>query len=74
MSRFEITVESGSIQNSYLAGRSSDLTLFREEGRSEEVYSEPSQTSKMDRFAKIVNRFQPLSIFCKTLHRRCLTG
>ena len=30
-----------------------------------EVYSEPGQTSKMDRFAKIFNGFQPITIFAK---------
>ena len=28
-----------------------------------EAYSEPFQTYKMERFAKIVNNFQPLTIF-----------
>ena len=112
MSCFEITIENGSIQNSYitvqkmkfsvkdffskcdqirrklliwshllkkslmkilhflcsvynLVDRSRDLTLFREEGRSEELYSQPCQTSKMERFGKIVNRFQRLTIFTK---------
>ena len=30
-----------------------------------EAHSEPSQTYKMERFAKIVNGFQPLPIFAK---------
>ena len=30
-----------------------------------EVYSEPCQTSKMKRVVKIVNAFQPLTIFTK---------
>ena len=30
-----------------------------------EVYSEPCQTSKIEHFVKIVNDFQPLSIFAK---------
>ena len=30
-----------------------------------EVFSEPFQTSKIDGFAKIVNGFQPLTIFAK---------
>ena len=30
-----------------------------------EVYSEPCQTSKIEHFVKIVNDFQPLSIFVK---------
>ena len=30
-----------------------------------EVYSEPSQISKMTRFAKMVNGFQPFTIFAK---------
>ena len=29
------------------------------------AYSEPCQTSKMERFAKIVNRFHPLTFFGK---------
>ena len=32
---------------------------------SSEVYSELSQTSKMKRFAKVVNGFQPVIIFTK---------
>ena len=30
-----------------------------------EAYSEPYQLSKMERFAKIINGFQPLTIFAK---------
>ena len=30
-----------------------------------EAYSEPCQTSKMERFAKIINSFQPLTTFAK---------
>ena len=30
-----------------------------------EVYLEPCHTSKMDRFAKIVNSYKPLTIFAK---------
>ena len=30
-----------------------------------EAYSEPCQTSKMDRFAKMVRSFYPLTIFVK---------
>ena len=30
-----------------------------------EAYSEPCQTVKMDRFAKIVNGFKPFTIFVK---------
>ena len=30
------------------------------------MYLEPSQTSKMDLFAKIVNVFQPLTIFAES--------
>ena len=36
-----------------------------------EVYSEPSQTSKMELFVKIVNGCQ--LFFCKKLHFRCFT-
>ena len=32
---------------------------------SSQKYSEPYLTSKMERFAKIVNSFQPLTIFAK---------
>ena len=39
-----------------------------------EVYSEPSQPSKMELFGKIVNGFQSLTIFTKKLDLRCLTG
>ena len=35
-----------------------------------QAFSEPCQTSKMERFAEIVNGFQ----FRKMLHLRCLTG
>ena len=31
-----------------------------------EAYSEPCQTSKIELFAKIVNGFQPLTIFAKS--------
>ena len=34
--------------------------------------SEPNQTTEMDPFAKIVNGFQSLTIFVKTLHLRYL--
>ena len=37
------------------------------------VYSESSQTSKIKLFGKVVNSFQPLIIFAKKLHLRCLT-
>ena len=30
-----------------------------------EAYSEPSQTSKLELFAKIVNGYKPLTIFAK---------
>ena len=30
-----------------------------------DAYSEPFQTSKMERFGKIVNNLQPLTIFAK---------
>ena len=33
--------------------------------RDPKPYSEPYQTSKMESFAKIVNGFQPLTIFAK---------
>ena len=42
---------------------------------SPEVYSEPSQTSKMELFAKTINGFQPSTIFAKLkLDLRCLSG
>ena len=34
--------------------------------RDPKPYSEPYQTSKMESFAKIVNGFQPLTIFAKS--------
>ena len=36
-------------------------------------YSKPSQTSKMELFAKIVNVFQPLSVFAKKIQLRSFT-
>ena len=39
-----------------------------------EVYLEPSRTSTMKVFCEIVNGFQPLTIFAKKLHRKCLNG
>ena len=39
-----------------------------------EAYSELSQTSKLEFFAKMVNSFQQLTIFAKTLHLSCLFG
>ena len=33
-----------------------------------EAYSEPCQTSKMERFAKIIIGFQSLTIFTKIVH------
>ena len=38
-----------------------------------EAYSESSQTSKMEDFAKRVNSFQMLTSFAKNLHLICLT-
>ena len=38
-----------------------------------DAYSKPSQNSRMDLLAKIVNSWKPLTIFAKTLHR-CLIG
>ena len=37
------------------------------------AYSEPCQTSKMERFAKIING-EAVNYFRKMLHLRCLTG
>ena len=37
------------------------------------AHLEQCQTSKMRHFVKIVNDFQPLTIFTKKLHLRCLT-
>ena len=39
-----------------------------------EVYLEPIRTSKMKLIAKIDNDLQPLIIFIKKLHCRCLAG
>ena len=39
-----------------------------------EAYLEPSRTSKMKLIAKIDNDLQPLIIFIKKLHCRCLAG
>ena len=38
------------------------------------VFSEPCQTSKMERFLEIVNYIQSLAIFAKRPRLRCLTG
>ena len=38
------------------------------------VYSELGHTSKIKLFAKIVTGFHPLTLFCKKLHHRCMTG
>ena len=38
------------------------------------VFSEPCQTSKMERFMTIVNDIQSLAIFAKRPRLRCLTG
>ena len=39
-----------------------------------EAYSEPSRTSTMDLFSKLVNDCKPLSIFFKRLYRWCWLG
>ena len=39
-----------------------------------EAYSEPSQTSKIEFFAKILNIFHTLTIFAKKQQPRYLTG
>ena len=39
-----------------------------------EMYLEPSWTSAMEFFEKIVNSFWLLTIFTKNLHHRCLVG
>ena len=39
-----------------------------------EAYSEHCQTSKTERFEKIVNDFQPLTIFVEHFIFCCLTG
>ena len=36
------------------------------------VYLEPHQVSKMELFTKNVNGFEPLTIFAKKIHFRCL--
>ena len=38
------------------------------------VFLEPSQKSKMELFAKIINAIKPLTIFTKRFSLRCLTG
>ena len=38
------------------------------------AYSELCETSKMGRFAKIVNSLKTVNYFCKPLHLKCLTG
>ena len=38
-----------------------------------ELYLEPSQTSTMDPFAKILKVFLLLTMFAKGFHLRCLT-
>ena len=39
-----------------------------------EEYLEPCQISIIKSFVKVVKEFQPLNIFAKKLHYRCLTG
>ena len=43
------------------------LTIFLSE-----IHSEPCQISKMELIAKIVNDFQPLTIFTEKLYLKCL--
>ena len=54
------------------------LTFFNKIwARFSEVYLEPSRASMMEGFAKIINRFEPLTIFAKTLKNifaKCSTG
>ena len=38
------------------------------------AFLEPSQKSKMELFAKIVNAIKPLTTFTKRFNLRCLTG
>ena len=38
------------------------------------AHSEPSRTSAMELFAKMISDYNPLIIFAKKLHRRCSTG
>ena len=38
------------------------------------MHSEPSQTSRMGYFVKIVNGWKLLNIFAKKIHLRCLIG
>ena len=39
-----------------------------------EAYSEPSETSKKERFCENIQRLLAVNYFCKTFHLRCLTG
>ena len=39
-----------------------------------ETYSEPSETSKMELFGKIVDCYLTVDYFCKTVHIICFTG
>ena len=39
-----------------------------------ETYSEPSQTCKMELFAKTIHDFLAVNFYCKKLDLRCLTG
>ena len=39
-----------------------------------EAYLDPSLTSMIQVFGKIVSDFQTLTIFAQKLHRKCLTG
>ena len=55
----------GSHQPSSLQLRSSDQLRSNRDQQQVETYSEPNQTSKMEFFAKIINGFQPLTIFAK---------
>ena len=41
---------------------------------SSEEYSQPCQTSKIQRIARIVNGLKAVKYFLKALHHRCFTG
>ena len=41
---------------------------------SSEGYSQPCQTSRIERFARIVNGLKTVNYFHKTLYLRCLQG
>ena len=66
--------EEGSNKKGFIENKKKEELTYNEEqeqlkkrwGKITQLYSRPCQTSKMERFAKIVIVLQPLSIFANT--------